>query len=196
MKPTLKPKLRAVLFGTAAAAMAVAVIFLHGIYVRGWDGGAVLSVARIFALPAAAVNGRVIPLADYRRNVSVFYSASRTDSGISLITPGVPREAIEDNVLERMIRSEILRQVARNSGIVLSDADLDAEMMRIRKNPADAATIARILPALGWSRRQLEENILRPYLLDLRLGEVLGRPEAGQRLDQAYKAAVIWRFVR
>lgn len=196
MKPVKISKFKAAILVLAVAVPAVISLFLWGVYARDWDGKAALVAVRFLSLPAAVVNGSRIPLASFRQNVSGFYSASQSEPSISLITPGVSREALEDNVLERMIRSEISRQVARDNGIVLSSDDLHAEFERIRKNPADAAVVARILPALGWSDSEFEESIVWPYLLNSKLAELLGRPEAEQRLEQAYQAAVIWRLVR
>ena len=157
---------------------------------------AAASFGAISAKAAAMVNGRFIPLAEYRRNVERFFAASSSGAGISLIPTGVSREVIEENVMERMVSDELLKQEAEKDGITVEAADLEATLAMVKNNPPDAAAMDRINAALGWSQDEFMCTVLRPYALRRRLEARIGSAETDRRMEVARREAIIWRFVR
>lgn len=156
---------------------------------------AVVGVLAFFVIdqPVAFVNGHFLSGREFREQLESYVGA--LESGTTLIPAGISSEDIKQNLLEQMIRLEIAREVAAAEGIVITDDDAVAELVSIRKNPADAAVLEKMSKAFGWDDEDLKENIITRYSLERRLEARLGSNEATKKLDDAYNRAFILRFI-
>ncbi|TAL20525.1 hypothetical protein EPN90_00730 [Patescibacteria group bacterium] len=165
------------------------------IYVIKEDSRFAHALARVIPYPAAAVDGQYIFYAEWAGITRAFLSLA--EKGQVSITGAVSRHDIADNVMNVLIRDKILFSLARERGITVSDAEVTEEYGRAVSNSQDRQTLAVLLRGLGWSERQVKEQIVRPYVVGRRLAERLGSVALAEKaIAEARAGARIKIFVR
>lgn len=82
------------------------------------------------------------------------------------------------SVLDSLITEELIREEAKNKGIAITDADVDAEIKNIEDGiSAQGTTLDAALSAQGMSREQLRDQIRIQKTMELLLGTKLDVPD-------------------
>ena len=132
----------------------VIIIDIVSIYKFSWQDNFSYQVAKIFNLPAGAVNGQNIKLIDYLDNIKVLKSAiSNNREGVALNLGG--GNNVNEKIFQILVANNLVKEQLRKYNKVVSEQDLD--------NPLKA-----IITQLGGPQKA-EETISRLY--DLNLGE-------------------------
>ena len=145
---------------------------------------------------AAVVNGQPVPAHFYDSMVTA--SKRRTEQvGVPVVwesDAGAKRlNTIQTGTIKRLVQNAVVEQIAKDKGVAVSDADLDAALGRIEVAFGGAAAVSQRLDQSGMSRSDYRE-LYRYFLLDqkLRQTDPSGYPTA---LDQAIKNAKVQVFV-
>lgn len=156
------------------AAVAVA-IFSLGLYKYGWEGPLVQKVTSVLPYPAAKVNGEPIRYSEFLLDVATLdrYFESQVAEGVSPDTlPSA--EEIKTNALDRLVYITVLGQEARARGIEVSQDDIDKEFETIVAQGGDEQSVlAEIEQLYGWTADMFKQKVVRPYILQDKVGKSL-----------------------
>jgi parvulin-like peptidyl-prolyl isomerase len=195
-KPAKKksaPALRNFMLGGLLAVVVLALGLLGlmtlGIYKLGWSGAAASKIAHALPYPVATVNSNPIRYAEYLDDIATlthFYEKQADQVAAQGGT--LPTEAeIRQNVMDRLVRNEVLKEEAVKYDVSVSDADIEEEFARlVGQAGGDEMTEAAkqekvksdITELYGWTIAQFKVKVLAPYLLEQKLGEVIGKDQA------------------
>jgi hypothetical protein len=175
------------LAGMAVLAIVVLAVFSVGIYKYGWHGTATKVLTKALPYPAALVNNNLIRYSDFTDDLQTlnrFYSklSERDPSG-----PAAPSDAeVRKTVMDRLIQNEVLKELAVKYNLTVTDKDIDDEFSKLASQPtADNKSISdEIMDLYGWTVPQFKEKVLRPYLLQQKLAEVLQKDEELNKLAE------------
>lgn len=150
------------------AAITFVFVFTFG----SWGGGNVSGDLPI----AATVNGQVIPMTAFRvQYAQTFRTQTMFRPGF---TPEKAREeGLDDQVLDRMITTELLAQAAENRGLVVGDdevADTIQKRFFEKDKPFDAEEYKRLVNGIYNTNEARFEDGLRKELLAARFESILG----------------------
>ena len=168
---TLRP--RPARDGALARGLAAAVVLLAALP---------LLAAAPAAPPAAAedvvarVNGRPILRRDFELAVQLQFGGRRRQAvGLEQL------RATREQVLETLIDGELLYQKALKSHVEVSDADLQAEIQRLKKSFASPADFSRLLKESGVSEAEFREQARRSLVVSRFLeSDVVGGLKLGE----------------
>lgn len=145
---------------------------------------------------AAVVNGQPVPAHFYDSMVT----ASKRRAEHVGIRTGWDSDAgakqlntIQTATIKRLVQNAVVEQVAKEKGVTVTDADLDAALGKLEAAFGGPTAVAERLDQGGMSRSDFRE-LFRFVLLDqkLRQTDPTGYPSA---LDQAIKNAKVQVFV-
>jgi hypothetical protein len=156
-----------------------------GLYLVSSDAAPFRLLARTLPFPAAAVDGQYIRYSEWSDDTRAFVALA--EQGQVSIPGAFSRHDIAKNVMDRLIRNRLLERLARERGIEVSADEVDKEYGKVAADSAEQKLLGEMLKALGWSDRDVKEQIVRPYLLGRRLSERLGSVAAA---DQAVADAL------
>lgn len=152
-----------------------------GVYAAQWNSSGVKQIVRYVPLPAVSVNGHWRSYYDFIDAVGTLeYSFSQPSvlQASGLTTPPAS-EQVRTTVLDRMVKEELVQQLAKRRGVAVSVADLDAEMNKLVEQSGDAATVAAQIKQLyNWDLDTFRQRVVEPYLRRQRLQENIGADEA------------------
>lgn len=184
-KGASNPTLRSFLLGGVAAlavlGLGTLAVMTAGIYKFGWSGPAAGAIARALPYPVALVNSNVIRYSEYLDDIATlrhFYDKQADQ--IAAQGGTLPsEEEIRQNVMDRLVRNEVLAEEALRYNVSVSDEDIDAEFERLVGQAGDAATVEKDIEDLyGWTVEKFREKVLMPYLLEQKLAEAVGKDDA------------------
>jgi hypothetical protein len=178
--------------GFTALFVGIGVVGLYGL---SSDAVPFRLLAQVFPFPAARVNGDLIRYSVWSADTRAFVGLA--EAGKESIPDALTRHDIAQNVLDRLVRNQVLERITEEKGIHVTDSEVDAEYARVTGKKEDAVSMKASLKALGWSVADLKTQIIRPYLLGKRLTERMGSVAAGDALLQkALKEAEVEVYVR
>jgi peptidyl-prolyl cis-trans isomerase C len=105
--------------------------------------------------PVARVNGRPIARRDFDLAVQLQFRGRAADIGLAEL------RAVKEKVLERLIESELLHQQAATSGPAIPDADVDAEVRRLRDAFGAPDAFDAVLGESGVSETEFRAQVRR-----------------------------------
>lgn len=152
-----------------------------GVYAADWNSNVIKQIVRFVPLPAASVNGRWRPYYDFMDAVSTLeYSFSQPSVlQASGLTTKPTSQQVRTMVLDRMVKEELVRQLARRRNVTVSQADLQAEMNKLVEQSGDTAAVAAQIKQLyNWDLETFRQRVVEPYLLRQRLQESIGTDES------------------
>ncbi|MBI4426650.1 MAG: peptidylprolyl isomerase [Candidatus Kerfeldbacteria bacterium] len=170
-----------------------------GVYAAHWSSPVVKRIVRLVPIPAVSVNGRWRSYYDFLDAVGTLeYSfnqeAVRQASGL---TTKPPRPQIQTIVLDRLVKEELVRQLARRRGVTVSTADIEAEMQKLIEQSGDAATVtAQIKQLYNWDLATFRQRVVEPYLLRQRLQESIAADEAINKAEAERAQQLLERVER
>lgn len=180
-----KPKIiRNFIIGLVAAIVialvAGIVVLFVGIYKWNWTGPAADIVIKTVPLPMASVNGQSIGYQEFLDDVATldhFYAKLVADGQADAAS--IPSaEEIRQNAFDRLVQNAVLEQEAARRNVVVEDGDIESEFDRLEKSSTGEKTIEQQIDELyGWTVEQFKDKVLRPYVLQAKLVEVLGQDE-------------------
>lgn len=122
---------------------------------------------------AAVVNGHPIKYADYASDLATarhFFDKSKQQDPQ---TPTPSESDLRTGVLDRLIQNEIIEEEAAKRHITVGAKDLDDEFSKLTASNSGTDPAAQIQDLYGWTVAQFKEKVMRPYLLEQKIGEAL-----------------------
>lgn len=144
---------------------------------------------------AAVVNGEVIPMADYQREIAQARNFLLTDQKVNPNTPE-GQQALEttyNQVLESMIAEALIRQYAKKNNIIVSDEELAASIAALTKEMGGQAEFDKALTARGLTRDQFLA-VQRDQLLGNKVREVVTK-DVPQTVEQVHARHILTQTV-
>lgn len=173
-------------FGIVSA-IGVAILFTIGIAMAGVrslsDDPFTLKTAKIFNLSVAKVNGQGIPYVVYKEDTQVLkkiYAEQAQDAA-----PFTDQD-ISDQVLSRLVINEIMRQLAEQYGVLVTQEDVKPVKAQLLAGYEDeAAAEAEIERQYGWNIKTFIDKVITPVLLEQKLAEAFSQStdDAGKRYE-------------
>lgn len=155
-------------------AVAGAFVVAIGAFSAHWDTPVVFAVSRFVPIPAAVVSGHWNSYYRFLDAVHTLdYSFDQPDVlRASGFTVKPSRQELEMLVLDRMVKDDIVQQLAKSRGVNVTTTDLDAEMKKLVDQTGDAKQVeARIQQLYRWDLVTFRNRVIQPYLLRQRLQE-------------------------
>lgn len=133
-----------------------------------------VNVARALHLPALKVNGETVPYADYVSDlhaIKLFRDFSKTTGEASA---NFTDAQLSDQVLSRLATNVIVAQAAQRLGAVITTDDTDKIKAQLLQQFKTVDVInAELSKRYGWDLATYERKVMRPYILETKLGEKL-----------------------
>ncbi len=182
-----------------------------GVYGYHWRTPTVKNIVRVVPLPVAIVNGQGLWYYDFVDAYDTLdYAYSQPEvfqaSGLTQRPTAAELEVI---VLDRMIKDRLVRQLASRQKVVVSRAEIDAEMKKLIEQSGSKAEVEQKIRSLyRWDLPTFQKRVVEPFLIRQQLQEkisadenlnadqkkkaeaLLGRVEAGQEEFQAIARSV------
>ncbi|MBU0531155.1 peptidylprolyl isomerase [Patescibacteria group bacterium] len=178
-EPKSKPKARFSVMHLSLIMLGLALLFMFGVatvvvYRTDPTSEAVRSIVRIVPYPAAMVNGHAVGYQDVLSSfdgLNTFYLKQSTEFG------GVVPDQSEmiENILNNLIRTEIIASLAKDRGIVVDPVEVDKLMDQA---VADAGGSVEefnqmIADNYGWDSQDFRSLVLEPLMLATNLQEAI-----------------------
>ena len=196
-KTTMSP-MKSLVMGVIAAVVGVliisAVVFALGLYKTGWSDSITQSIKNALSSPVAIVNGEKVSYAEFTEDVetlSNFYAVQSNS-----LPPGTPvptEEEIKTLVLDRLIQTVILYEVADDLGVSITSEAVDAEYaLMVQSAGSEEIVLSELQELYGWGSQQFKEKVLEPYLIQQGIQAVLKADQgrlagAEQRANEAFE---------
>ncbi len=121
---------------------------------------------------AALVNGEPLPLAEYERQIAS-YEASMAAAGQDPSTPEGQATLAKDRqwILDRLIEQMLIEQAARQAGLTVDDAEVDADIQSLRQQKGDDG-FQQWLQQEGMTEAQLRETMKHEMLASKMINQV------------------------
>lgn len=152
--------------------------------------------------PAAQVNGEVITRSEFQREVTSVKEFLSASQGVDWATNAraqaeLPR--LQADVLNNLIDIRLIRQQARQDGIVISGREIDQRVSEMVEELGGREQFLSQLQARGWTsmvfRQSVHDTLIRERLIELHLSGPLPDLEIRRvrhiLVDSAEKAAAI-----
>jgi len=163
------------------AAVLMTAVVAVGSYVKHWQTPFVRTVASVVPYPAVIVNGSWRPYADFLDTVSALETSYDQPGALAAsgLTSKPTRSQVEMLVLDRMVKDEIVHQIARKRNIVITQTAIDTAMQDIVDQSGSRADVEdRIRTLYGWDIPTFSRRVVRPYLERQRLQESIAFDDA------------------
>lgn len=165
--------------------LGVMATFAIGIYSGGWHGTMSGWAAGVFPFPAAIVDGRPVWVRDVLSDTDAFVAYREAHPEVQ--GADLTREQIQSNVLSRLVQEAWFEQVAAQRGIVVTDAEVDAEFAAATRGGSE---LQEMLKQFGWSEAEFKRRVIRVYLLQQKLRGALGDEIYQQEAANAQQVTV------
>lgn len=150
----------------------IAITFVFVFTFGSWGGGNISGELPI----AATVNGEVIPMSQFRvQYAQTFRTQTMFRPGFS--ADKAREEGLDQQVVDRLIRTELLAQAAAARGLVISDDELATQVQERffgKEKAFDVEEYKRLVNGVYNTTEARFEQQLRKELLAQRMEEVLG----------------------
>lgn len=138
-----------------------------GTYRFGWDNKFVNTIVKVFAFPAAIVDGRVIKYSDWQEEARAVVIWSKKQSANS------SQQQIEKDVLEKQIYDVLLKKMASRYDIKVTDVDINNKIEEITKQVGDKDKLLQnIRDYFGWDMAHFIKYIVYTEVLQDKLKDI------------------------
>ncbi len=141
---------------------------VYGVY-RGSENPIVVTLATVFQVPVARVNGDPILYSEYMndlRSLRTFYEENKTQATFT-------KEQQSDQVLSRLIAKILVEQTAREFTVVVNDEDREKAKKDIlsRFDNDEQKLTEDLKKNLGITLPEFYRTVMEPTLLEKKVGE-------------------------
>ncbi len=156
-----------------------------GTYQFRWDNKFVNTIVRVFAFPAAIVDGHVVKYSDWQTEVKavVLWSAKQKAS--------TSVAKIERDVLEKQIYDVLLSNLARRYDIEITQDDLNKKIGEIATQVGDQQKLEQnIRDYFNWDMAQFTRYIVRSEVLQEKLADIAKNEKVIKEAEKEAKAVL------
>lgn len=186
------------IFVTALALVICLVVFIgifqNGVNKKNWYNNYTRTMSKVINFPVASVNGQKIWFKDFQKDLDtlVFYYKKQLIASPDAAVPSIAE--IEASNLERMVKNVVVKQVAKERGIKISQTDIDAEIKTVVDNAGSEDKMKDLIKeSYNWTVEEFKEKVIIPYLYEKKLSESIANDEnynksAKEKADKALAA--------
>ncbi|MBM3204720.1 hypothetical protein FJZ48_01930 [Candidatus Uhrbacteria bacterium] len=143
-------------------------ILLNGMYHHQWDSPFVRRFAGMVS--SAKVGDQKISYAEYLKHVDAQTHYLSGPAARALGYPSTLTKAFREQALERMIRMEMVEQMAKERGVIVTPLDVDrtfsALIARTTSSTSPEEIRGFIFDQFGWTEAEFQRYIIRPGLIE------------------------------
>lgn len=157
-------------------------IVVYQIYFKAVDSGATRWVARTLNLPAARVGKRTVSYRSYTDTLDAVKKFIASDAGKSVGSNMPPESALKQNIMDRLVRQDMVQELADEKNITVSDDDVRKVFADVVRSAASSSIpdVAQYLyQNYGWNEEQFRQNVLRPALLEQKVSVEMSKEKEG-----------------
>lgn len=175
-------------FFLLGVATLVVLVGIFGVVYTVWavknvsDSRAVLKVAELLNLPVARVNGNAIPYSVYMEDLTTLNEFYKNAPEGAL--PPATEQQISDQVLSRLIVNSLIREIARENQLSVTDEDIKKAKDNIfQQYPSEAEVEAELQLQYGWDIPTYIEKIIKPLVLEQKVSEAFSLGEIATDIE-------------
>jgi len=143
-------------------------VFTVGIYKLGWSSGFSKMIVAVIPYPAATVNGKLIRFSEYLDYVETLSRGGVIDDNPVLY------EDVKGDVLDNLVRGELLRQIAVDYNVEVSNEEIENKLAELQAvNGSLQEMKDRLLNELGWTLADYKSRVLVPIIRFEKLTELI-----------------------
>ncbi len=152
--------------------VAALLVGIYRVYAVTASDGFTKTVATVFQLPAAKVNGEKILYATYLEDLNAIrkmrdFDAANDGQGASLTD-----EQMSDQVLWRLTNNILIDEAARKFNVTAEASDVETlKSQLVSQFPSVEAVDQELMNRYGWTLAQYEAKVMRPYVLQGKVAE-------------------------
>lgn len=175
--------------GVVVIAAVILGVFAVGIYKLGWHGNASMAFLKAVPYPVMSVNDHLIRYAEYLDDVKTltrFFEKQKASADPTAVADYPGEKEIRQNVLDRLVYEEVLREQAAVFNVTVTDAAIDKEYSSIETQSGGAQPLKDQLTDLyGWTPQQFKEKVVGTFLMEQGLEDALHKDESLSKTSKA-----------
>lgn len=179
-------------------------VVVWGIFYKRSDAGPIQVMARAFPIPAAKVGKRVILYRDYLTQRETLKRFLASPAAVQQ-QMNVPLDAaLEKNILEKLVTQKAMEELAEQKAVTVNDEELRAYfadvLTAVSSTTPDVGLY--LYQNFGWNEEDFRQQVLRPALLEQKLGQQMAVEQNGDAqalaayLDQRLKKSDVVRYLK
>lgn len=139
------------------------------------------SVAKVFRLPVAKVNGQSILYTTYVEDLKALEKMIGYDKAAGAATENYTTQELSDQVLLRLAGNILLEDAAKKYNVTVQETDKqDLKVQLVSQFPSESAALTEINKRYGWDYKMYEEKIMIPYILQNKTSKKLAEDVLSQ----------------
>ncbi len=152
-------------------------LVIQGIYTKQTESSSARLAAKVFSLPAANVNGKSLKYERFLQTRDAVRKFINSEAGKDVGATMPPEKELNENILEQLIRQKLVEAVAEEKDISVTDEEVNQIFDEVAAQAASStqSTISEYLQDnYGWNEDNFREYVLRPALLEQKVGQAIG----------------------
>ncbi len=173
-----------VALGAVIVLAAAGGLLTYEVYYKVNDSAVVRGVAGLFGLPAAKVGSRQVSYAKFLMTRDAVKRFVNSEAGKEVGATMPPENALNKNILERLVRQEMIQEIADQKKLAVTDDEVKAIFADVVKAAASSTTpdISQYLwNNYGWNEENFRQEVLRPALLEQKLANEMAKEKQGDQ---------------
>lgn len=171
----------------AASILKVAVAFFIfllilttvGIYLAGWQGELSKTLTSLIPFPAVYVNGSFIPVNEFLTDVSALENYLARNKMV------FTKESVRKKIITNLIEKEVVKQLAKEYSIVLTDKELNEELEQsVLKQTTKEQLDLLVEELYHWDFQKYISKVIRPLALAKKVKEEFNQRSGNQKIRQ------------
>ncbi|MFA5127889.1 MAG: peptidylprolyl isomerase [Patescibacteria group bacterium] len=144
------------------------------VYAMGGTDRATQVIATVLRLPLAKINGHVILYSSYLNDLKAIGTLRDYDKANDGTMANLTDTEMSDQVVWRLVNNIFIEDLAKKYEVTATQADVDDlknQMLAQFESPEKAES--ELLQRYGWTLAEYEVKVIKPYVLQSKLSEVL-----------------------
>jgi len=149
---------------------------MYGVYSKQGDGAGARFVSKVFALPAANVDGKSIKYQRFLETRDAVRRFINSDAGKEVGATMPTEKELNQNILEQLIRQRLVESIAEEKGISITEEEINTVFDEVATQAASStdSDISKYLEDnYGWNENDFREFVLRPALLEQKVAQTM-----------------------
>jgi hypothetical protein len=152
-----------------------------------------LTIAKVLRLPALKVNGNVALYSDYADDMAAIKAMRIYDQANKGQSADLTDTQLSDQVLFRLVNNILVSDLAKRYNVTVGQSDIDyikTQILEKEFGTLDAASKA-IQNRYGWSLATFEQKVIKPFVLQQKLGSIINSDTSTRSVVEAQAQAVL-----
>jgi len=171
--------------------VAIIGIVLYRVYVKTSMDKFTVTTANILRLPVMKVNSERILYFDYVQDMKAIEKLVAFDIA-SQGGAGLTAQEMSDQVLWRLVNNVLVKEAAAKYGVKIEQTDIDTLKANLMQQFTDTAELEKeISQRYGWTFAQYEEKVIKNFILQQKVGEIISTDQKAREEVRVRAQAVL-----